>query len=469
MSPGIATVVYALLILGLFWLDRDPKARTSAALWIPTIWLLLASSRSVSQWLQMGSRMDSPGQLTDGSPLDRLVYTGLLALGLIVLARRRDVGRLLQLNRPVVLFFFYCALSLLWSDFPDVAFKRWTKALGDFVMILIVLTDREPTNAIKRLLARTTYLLIPLSLLLIKYYPDIGRTYGRWDWKTYYTGVTLDKNTLGVICLFLGLGSLWRFLLAFQDPKDTGRLRRLTAHGLILAMVLRLFWIINSMTSLSCFLIASALLLATAFRPVVRRPAVVHWLVAAVLCASISVLFLGFSPGVLKTMGRDPTLTARTEIWTVVLSIANNSLVGTGFESFWLGPRLEKIWSVYSWGPAEAHNGYLEIFLNLGWVGLALLALVIAAGYRTVVAAYRRHLPTGNLWLAYFVVGLIYNFTEAAFFRMMAPAWIFFLLAITGVPESQYPKIRTSAEKVLPYRYRNSLQQAQPTLTKGIV
>jgi exopolysaccharide production protein ExoQ len=223
------------------------------------------------------------------------------------------------------------------------------------------------------------------------------------------------------------------------------------------------------MTSLSCFLIASALLLATAFRPVVRRPAVVHWLVAAVLCASISVLFLGFSPGVLNTMGRDPTLTARTEIWTVVLSIANNSLVGTGFESFWLGPRLEKIWSMYSWGPAEAHNGYLEIFLNLGWVGLALLALVIAAGYRTVVAAYRRHLPTGNLWLAYFVVGLIYNFTEAAFFRMMAPAWIFFLLAITGVPEFQYPKIRTSAEKVLPYRYRNSLQQAQPTLTKGIV
>ena len=86
-------------------------------------------------------------------------------------------------------------------------------------------------------------------------------------------------------------------------------------------------------------------------------------------------------------MGRNPTLTDRTEVWSVILNQAGNPWVGTGFESFWLGPRLDRIWSIYSWHPGEAHNGYIEIYLNLGWTGLVLLAVVIATGYRTVIAA----------------------------------------------------------------------------------
>ena len=61
MSPAIATVVYSLLIVGLFWLDRDKKARTSVGLWIPVVWFSLACSRSVGQWLQVNS-IDSPDQ-----------------------------------------------------------------------------------------------------------------------------------------------------------------------------------------------------------------------------------------------------------------------------------------------------------------------------------------------------------------------------------------------------------------------
>jgi exopolysaccharide production protein ExoQ len=443
LSPGIATVVCAILILGLFWLDRDPAARTSRALWIPVLWLLLAGSRSVSQWLQVGTWLHTQDQYMEGNPLDRLVYTSLLAVGLVVLAYRpNQVARVLRANGPILLFLAYCAVSLLWSDFPGVAFKRWTKALGDLVMVLIVLTDADRPNAIKRFLARPAFLLLPVSVLFIKYYPDLGRAYGRWEGKAFYIGVASDKNMLGVICLFFGLGSAWRFLSAYQERKSASRTRRLLAHGAILTMALWMLWIANSMTSLACFVIATGMLLTTAFRSVKPRPAVVHVLVAALLVVSASVLFLGLSPSALATIGRDPTLTDRTAIWTLIIGMNNNSLLGTGFESFWLGPRLDKIWSVYAWGPTEAHNGYLEIYLSLGWAGVALLAVVLARGYRTVFAAYRRNLPTGTLWLAYFVVGLIYNFTEAAFFRMMQPAWIFLLLAITRVPELPHPKIR---------------------------
>lgn len=441
MPPAIATVICVLLILGLFWLDRDQKVRTSLALWIPVIWVSIACSRSPGQWLQMNP-VPSPDQVLEGSPLDRLTYMLLLAAGLIVLvARGQRVGKFLRANAVVLLFFLYCAVSFLWSDYPDVAFKRWTKALGDLVMVLIVLTDCEPTAALKRFLARATFVLIPLSILFIKYYPSLGRGYGIWQGEVGYQGVTTNKNTLGVICLLFGLGSVWRFFSTYRDRECTGRTRRLIAYGVILSMVLWLFWIANSMTSLGSFLMASTLFLAANSRAVIRRPAVVHVLIVAMLAASVSILFLGVSPSVLATMGRNPTLTDRTEVWGVLLTLVQNPVLGTGFESFWLGPRLEKLWSIYWWHPNEAHNGYLEIFLNLGWMGVAWLAVIIATGYRAVFRVWRSNASTGSLLLAFFFMGLVYNFTEAAFFKMLAPAWIFFLFAITSVPEVPYPTV----------------------------
>lgn len=447
MTPAIASVAFVLVILGLFWLDRDQSSRPSGTLWIAVVWWLLACTRSVGQWLQMGTPMDSlmADKILEGSPIDRLVFSGLLALGLIVLVKRgRQVAGLLQANGPIILFFFYCVVSILWSDYPEVAFKRWTKAVGDLVMILVVLTDREPSAAFDRLLARTTFLLIPLSVLIIKYYPDLGRGYGRWDYKTFYTGVALNKNTLGAILLLCGLATVWRLLMAYHGRKGTVRTRRLLAHGVILVMVLWLFWMANSMTSLSCFIIGSAILLAGNFRAVVKNPALVHVIIAAILSVTISVLFFNISPDVLETMGRDSTLTDRTDVWDLLISVSANPLVGTGYESFWLGSRLEKIWSVYSWRPLEAHNGYLEVFLSLGWMGVALLAVVMVTGYWRVIAAFRRNPPIGSLMLAYFSVGVIYNCTEAAFFRMMTPVWMFLLLAITGAMVLANRSIRLS-------------------------
>src|SRR5437899_5295308 len=194
MSPGVAAVVCAFFILALFLFDRDRKSGVSSALWIPVAWVLLAGSRMVSVWLESTQAMQSPDQYLDGSPLDRFVLSGLLAAGLMVLlARGQRTGTFLRANGPILLFFLYGAVSVLWSDYPDVAFKRWTKALGNLVMVLIVLTDPDPSAAVERLVARLGFLLIPLSVLLIKYYPDLGRGYNAWTWTPYYAGVVLDE------------------------------------------------------------------------------------------------------------------------------------------------------------------------------------------------------------------------------------------------------------------------------------
>ena len=306
-------------------------------------------------------------------------------------------------------------------------------------MILIVLTDPERAAAVKRLLARIGFLLVPASILLIKYYPALGQVYGGAEGTVRYAGVTMDKNMLGAICLVSGLGCVWRLIVVFRSRGSARKTGPLIAQGGLLAMVLWLFWKADSMTSLACFALAAVLIGVTSSRALARRRAVVHLLVVSVLYAASAALFLDVGAGLLETLGRDPTLKGGTGLWIQLLGMNQHQLFGTGFESFWLGDRLKELWEIYWWRPNESHNGYLEVFLNLGWIGVALLAVVIAAGYRNVVSAIGGDPDTGGLRVGYFVAGVTYGLTEAAF-RVLNPVWIVFVLSIVAVPKAASPR-----------------------------
>ena len=431
--PQIATLACLILIVGLFALDYDRQARTSRALWIPVIWVSLVGSRMVSQWLGLDVEGSST-QILDGSPLDRNILTGILVAGVITLTQRsRQIGPLLRANWPVVLFFAYCGVSIGWSDYPDVAFKRYFKGIGDVVMVLIVLTDSQPVAAMKRFLARMAFVMLPLSVLFIKYYPDLGRGYGRFEGVMSVKGVATDKNMLGMLVLVLGMGTLWRFLEVFKIRRKQQQLKSLAVHGTMLAIVAWLLWSANSASSTSSLVLGGVVMTLTSLRMVSRRPRLMTFLVVSVVAAAYAAVFLDL--GLTAAVGRDSTLTGRTEIWRTILSLAPNPFVGAGYQSFWLGERLEKIWSVYWFHPIEAHNGYIELYLNLGWVGLALFATLVVAGYRNILSAFRQRSEMAPLRLGYLVVALIYSFTEAAL-QMMCLVWIFFLVSEILVPRT---------------------------------
>jgi len=443
----IATLIVIIGIAGFFYLCRNPEARTSRALWLPVAWLAIAASRPVSQW-QAYEHGGSLGQQLDGSPLDRNVFMVLLAIGFVVLlVRGAAVVKLLRANGPMVLFVLYCAASVLWSDYPDVAFKRWIKSLGDFVMILIVLTDPDQLSAVKRVLARVSFVLLPLSVLFIKYYPNWGRTYDtHWDGTVFYTGVTTNKNLLGMTCMIFGLGLVWYFLQELRAEKGKRRTRSLIAIGTVLGINFFLLAIANSMTSLSCFTLGSALIVAASSPKVARKRGLVLAMVSGCVAFCFCVLFLDFGSFILEALGRNPTLTGRTDLWDVLRTMTVNPLLGAGFESFWLGDRLKKLWDIFWWHPNESHNGYLETFLNLGWVGVALLGILVISGYRKIVKELGEGSKTAPLWLAFFFVGIAYNFTEAAI-RTVSPVWIFFILVIIALPK---PVALLDAPEMLP-------------------
>jgi len=158
-----------------------------------------------------------------------------------------------------------------------------------------------------------------------------------------------------------------------------------------------------------------------------RRPALVHLLVAGVVGVPLAAIVLQ-STGLLSVIGRDATFTGRTAIWARAIELAPNGLTGAGYESFWLGDRLEAM--AYLNHPNQAHNGYLEVYLNLGWLGVLSIAAVMTTCYGRVTSAIRRHEDAGTIRLAYFLTAAMYNFSEGAF-KMMSPVWVVFLLATT--------------------------------------
>jgi exopolysaccharide production protein ExoQ len=441
MSQVTATVCCIGGIVSLYLLDREKNGQVSKGLWIPVIYLLLAGSRSVSAWLGNAPRDAANGVYS--SPVDAAVSLGLLALAAMVLSTRgRKVWELLRGNGPTLLFYSYAALSILWSDFPGVTFKHWTKAVVDVMMVLIVLTDSDPVMAVKRLLTRAGFVLIPLSLLLCKYYPALGRRPTRSNF-IQYVGVTDQKNQLGMICLIFGLGSLWYFLKAYRDGKRLTRTRQLVAHGAMLGIVAWLLQMSNSMTALACFVLAGAVM-ALASRRSPAKPVRVHLLAAAAVCSAFFALFVARS--LVEVLGRDQTLTGRTEIWHVLPGLVRNPWVGAGYETFLVGPRLMELRLIFEDTFQEAHNGYLEVYLNLGWVGVSLFALLVITGYQKVVAAFRREPAVGSLRLAFFVAIVIYAMTEAPF-RMLSPTWFFLLWAIIGAQDAVrlHPRCRSEA------------------------
>jgi O-antigen ligase len=329
----------------------------------------------------------------------------------------------------VLPFFGYCLISLAWSDFPVVALKRWFKLLGELMVVLVVLTDPRPVAAIRRLLAAPAFLLVPLSVLFIKYYPDLGRGYDGWTGVQYYHGASYNKNGLGVMCLYCGLAYVW-LLCREIDRKPRDR-HALVIAGCVLAMCVWLLAKANSATASSCFGMGTVLILLTRLRVAVRRPALIHGTVIAITAVPFTVLFLGQITSTLDLLQRDSTLTDRTLLWEAILRLQTNPVLGSGYESFWLGWRLDALWDVFWWRPNQAHNGFIEIYINLGWVGIGLLALLVFASYRRCLGAVRLGMPSGSLLLTYTVIAIPYNFTEAAF-KIHTLPWMFLVLAVTG-------------------------------------
>jgi len=426
VPSSVALSIWAILLLALLRLDPARESKTSWALWVPVIWAFIAGSRLASQWIE-GQVMMAAQEAEEGNPLDRTIFLLLILLAIGVLASRSFqwsdfVARNLALSGLLL----FALVSILWSDYTFVAFKRWFRDIGNYMVILVVMTDPHPLEAFRTVFRRLFYLLIPLSILLIKYYPDIGRQYNFWTGAGYNVGAATSKNMLGVACLVSGLFFFWDTVARWADSKESRTKRIIIVNLTFMTMTLWLLHAAESATSSVCLALGCLVIAAAHSSTFKQSPRFLTALIPTGFCLYLILAFgLGLNGVFAGAVGRNPTLTDRTQIWAILLSIHTNPFIGTGYESFWLGPRLAQVWRTFQIN--EAHNGYLQVYLNLGLIGLCLLLAFLIASYRTIGKRLRPFSSLGSFTLAIWTILLFYNMTEATF-----PGGVLWLALLPG-------------------------------------
>jgi len=428
--------------MGLLWFDPAKETKVSWALWVPLTWMFFMGSRGLGQWLSGTTSAGGIAEaLEEGDPLNRTVNLVLFFLSITILVSRSfRWGKFFARNRALTVFLLFALASVLWSDFPFPAFKKWCRDLSDYSMALVVLSDRRPLEAVCTLLRRLGYLLIPLSIVLIKYFPAIARDYDPWTGSQTFSGASTSKNMLGIICLVCGIYFSWDIVVRWADRKNRRQKWIILVNAGLIWMIVWLLNICESATSGTCLVIACLVILAAQSKAAQRRPRLLTVTIPSIFLLYVLLAFgLGLNGEFAQAVGRSPTLSGRTQIWEIVLSQHTNPFLGAGYESFWLGPRLKSIWAGGMGQLNEAHNGYLEVYLELGYIGLLLLLWFVVVFYQNICKKLKPISSIGSLALAIWTAFLFHNLTEADFRSGLM--WVNFVLAALAVSGVEHEKV----------------------------
>jgi exopolysaccharide production protein ExoQ len=191
-------------------------------------------------------------------------------------------------------------------------------------------------------------------------------------------GIAEAKNMLGADCLILGFFFFWYLRQTWKTERSTWRRNELR---LIAGFLIGIWWLFSqahSATSLISLVIGALMVVFVGIRSINKNFIGTYMLAALVFLAAAELAF-GISGRLSEALGRDSIFSGRTELWTVLLEFHTNPILGTGLETFCVGPPRRS--SLFFFIPNEADNGYLEIYLTLGLIGVYLLIGLFVATF----------------------------------------------------------------------------------------
>ena len=445
MPPLLAALLCTGFILLLFYSNSKRTRGVSPGLWIPTIWVVLSASRPLGSWFSGATGGINFNAAIDGSPIDRNASLLLIIFGFVILARRGvDWSAFFKRNQWLCVFYLYLLVSVAWSDYTFVALKRWSRDAANVVMILLIMTEENPAEALRQVFVRCAYLCIPLSILTMKYYPSIGVTYNEWTGEAVLCGITVGKNQLGRLAMISGLFLLWS--LNLQGGSNWfEKIRKKWFDMAVLGLCLMLLAKANSATSLFCFGLGTVVYFAARMSWSRTSPNLLVCFMSVLIALSVLFFSVPNLRGIVTgALHRRVDLTDRTDVWAGCLGLGTNPLIGTGFASFWMTPEAIKLGNQLQ--VEEAHNGYLETYLNSGLIGLGLLLPVLIVAGKNTVRTITENRPVGPLYASLFLVGLMYNYTEAAFDNGSLVGFILWIVAIQYQSATENVAVQERAE-----------------------
>jgi exopolysaccharide production protein ExoQ len=391
------------------------------------VWAVVLLSIISGAYLQLLAP-DGAGRAAAATRLAHMFLLPLYAvLGIIIVTHPNEFIRAAWRGKLGLGLVLLAGLSTLWSLDSGLTLARSISLLAP-TAVGLMLPSRFTSRELIRILAVALGLAALCSVLVALALPDIGIE--SIEYGDAWLGVYSQKNDLGramalataVFALLALEGSRYRWLLW------------LAAVGTFGVLLLA-----RSATSLVvCVAVLALIPLLRSLR--FRSATVVGLWILAVLVATIvlTVVVSNLEP-TLALLGRDRTLTGRTDIWAAVMvSIAERPWLGYGYNAFWQewsGPSAAVL-SAVGWETPHSHNGVLDLWLDLGAVGIAVFITGLVVATRASVLRARHADTPADVWPLVFLAFLILiNISESIVLKQHNLFWVLYV-AILSAPRA---------------------------------
>ena len=263
---------------------------------------------------------------------------------------------------------FLC-LSALWSLNPAASFRDGVVYL--FVIIGVIGIARTmDADEFMHLLSWCCFLSALASIVLTIAAPHVAFVAGDNEGTLNFNGIFPHKNFLGQVMATGALATLHGFRIAKRHY--LGKL------CMLLVFVGMAYASKSTGALLATFLFCGISGIDSLLRT--GGMARVSGLVLAIALAPALIVAVAAPDTFLELIGKDPTLTGRTEIWDYVIrDIWMKPWLGWGYFGFWelTNPAALEISNAVHWIVPQAHNGLLEFLLNVGVLGTALFSFIL--------------------------------------------------------------------------------------------
>jgi O-antigen ligase len=363
------------------------------------------------------------------STLIRLAYLVIYLITFFLLCKQgsRAILQIPKKCLSIWILIGFAALSIIWSASPDVTFEESVTLSGSSLFGLY-LASRFSLEEQLRLLAYTLGLAIVMSIAFGVGLPQYAIMGGIHEGA--FRGIFIHKNTLGSrlalsapLFLILGLSSRRYRALCMGFVGVSAALlvpARSTAGAINLLFIICL----------------SQFLKLFKWRYVLIIPILSFLLAVGVV---VGTAIVGNFDAILLGLGKDPTLTGRTILWSVVWEkIQQHFWLGYGYEGFWptqVHPG-SYVWRATDWNPTHPHNGFLTIWVDLGLIGVILFATGLVSALRRSFALLRfEPSPIGYWPLVHISLMLFSSLSESTILRTNDLYWILYIAAAHTVAQ----------------------------------
>lgn len=329
----------------------------------------------------------------------------LLIVYLFFFPKRIRVLRLNSLNAYILTATI--AMSVLFSNH----FFLSARYLLSFLVVLLPVVFFINVYGVEKLVTLVTRFLFCLLILSIAYvilFPQYGIMGGNHSGA--YRGMFLHKNVFGFFCVLTSIFCLFSYL----NEAVRGKKRYIMLYALCAIATLK------SLSTTSMVLFLFALIAFLYFHSVYWiKDTSLRLVLYYTFVIFVSIFLFTFSvyfEEITYALGKDPTLTGRTELWEILIYIGSDRpIFGHGFGLFFRPEIMHEYSSEFGWDAKSAHNSYLDLYLGLGATGLCsflwILISRIVSYPRTLKLVYSRLLSITGL-----IVIMCFGFSESGAF-----------------------------------------------------